>query len=91
MEGLLRATTRLLLLLTIAVPVTYAALWALEHLIIGGVLGPNVLSEWFSVAGLAIAVLAGLVVAYGFDRVYVERLARDRTSSRGGTMRPPHG
>jgi hypothetical protein len=76
-----RALTRLVLWLMVAIPVIYAALWALERLIIGGILGPNVLSEWFSVAGLLLAVAAGNVVAYGFDRVYMERLVRDRPSS----------
>lgn len=75
MQGLLHAITRLFLWLVISVPVTYAALWLLEHLMVGGVLGPHVLSVWFSVAGVTLAVAAGAVVAYGFDRVYRRHLA----------------
>jgi hypothetical protein len=91
MEGLLRLVTRVLLWLTVAIPVTWGALWVLEHLMIGGVLGPDVLSVWFSVAGIVVAFAAGLVVAYGFDRVYFERLAPHRAPSPPRTMHRPHG
>ena len=84
MEGVLRGVTRVLLWLTVAAPVTWGALWALERVMIGGVLGPDVMSVWISVAGIALALMAGAVVAYGFDRV----LMRQRERARFGATSP---
>jgi hypothetical protein len=78
MEGVLRVVTRVLLWLTVATPVTWGALWALERLMIGGILGPDVMSIWISVAGVGLALAAGVVVAYGFDRVLVRQRERER-------------
>jgi 4-hydroxybenzoate polyprenyltransferase len=81
MEGVLRVITRVLLWFSVATPVTWGALWALEHVMIGGVLGPDVMSIWISVAGIALALVAGAVVAYGFDRVLVRQRDREHSAA----------
>ena len=87
MEGLLRVVTRVLLWFAIAAPITWGALWVLERVMIGGILGPDVLSVWFSVAGVGLALAAGVVVAYGFDRVLVRQRAR-KGSAASRAIRP---
>ena len=79
---------RLLLWVTVATPVTWGALWALERLMIGGVLGPDVMSVWFSVAGVGLALMAGVVVAYGFDRALMRRSERPAGSKQVASPRP---
>ena len=88
MEGLLRVVTRVFLWFTVAIPVTWGALWVLERLIIGGVLGPDVMSVWISVAGIALALMAGGVVANGFDRVLVRQRKRERSAAPHAAVAP---
>ena len=80
--------TRVLLWFTVATPVTWGALWVLEHVMIGGVLGPDVMSVWISVAGIALALMAGVVVAYGFDRVLVRQRDRERSAASRTAVAP---
>ena len=90
MEGVLRVVTRVLLWFTVAIPVTWGALWVLERVMIGGILGPDVMSVWISVAGMGLALAAGVVVAYGFDRVLVRQRDRERSAaSRSGVSSLP--
>jgi hypothetical protein len=84
MEELLRVVTRVLLWFTVAAPVAWGVLWVLERVMIGGILGPDVLSVWFSVAGVGLALAAGIVVAHGFDRVLVRQRARESSAASQG-------
>jgi len=85
-ELLARATVRVLLWLTIALPVACMTLLIIERLMFAGVIGEeNAASIWWLIAWLAGAFIAGNAAAYGGDHL----LRRLRERSRP-LRRPSH-
>lgn len=75
----LRPTTRVLLWLTIALPVAWATLWLSERLLHAGVFRPElVISGWYWLGWIAAALAVGNAVAYGCDRLFVQQRERSR-------------
>jgi hypothetical protein len=65
--------------LTVAFPATWATLWLFERLLFAGVFSVEIAgSIWFYGVWMVVAVVAGNVVAYVCDRVFVRQRARLR-------------
>lgn len=75
----LRPITRVLLWLTVALPVAWATLWLSERLLHAGVFGSElVVSGWFWLAWIVGALAVGNAAAYGCDRIFVRQRGRSR-------------